>query len=273
MPKILSIDDDHYLTDLLRYGFAREGFEIVTTDSGREGLRLAQADRFDLVILDVNIPDMNGFKVLAALRAFSQLPVIMLTARAQDEDVIAGFGQGADDYVAKPFSMQVLVTRVKAVLRRAAAPRATAPLTAGVEGRSTGKGRLYAVAGATLDAETNELVTGPGQGASVHEASGVRVRLTPTESRILQLLLAHEGQVLSAERIMERIRVHNSDSDVNVIKTHMRHLREKIQQLPGSPRPIRTLPGVGYMLDGTGATVAEVEDNEQAWGRSPSLGG
>jgi DNA-binding response OmpR family regulator len=82
MPKILCVDDDHYLVDLLRYGFAREGFEIVTTDKGREALRLVRAEHVDLVILDVNIPDMNGFKVLAALRSFSQVSVIMLTARS-----------------------------------------------------------------------------------------------------------------------------------------------------------------------------------------------
>jgi len=230
MPKILCIDDDHYLTDLLRYGLTRADFDVATTNSGREGLRLVRVERFDLVILDVNIPDMNGFKVLAALRTFSAIPVIMLTARAQDEDIIAGFGEGADDYVSKPFSMQVLVTRVKAVLRRGTV-RAIDPV-------ENANRQAYHVAGAMLDTETNELAAGE-----------ARVRLTPTESRILQLLLTHEGQVLAAERIMERIWGYNSDSDVNVIKTHIRRLREKILRLPGNPQPIRTLPGVGYVLN------------------------
>jgi len=229
MIKILCVDDDPYLTDLLRYGFAREGFEVVSAATGREGLRLVRAAPVDLVILDVNMPDMNGFKVLAALRTFSTIPVIMLTARHQDEDVVAGFGGGADDYVAKPFSMQVLATRVKAVLRRASAR--TEPV-------EQGDGRLYRVADALLDTDTNELAA----------PDGTRVRLTPTESRILQLLISHGGQVLSAERIMERIWDHQRESDVNVIKTHVRHLREKIARLPGAPEPIRTLPGVGYMV-------------------------
>ncbi len=244
MPKILCIDDDHYLTDLLRYGLVRADFDVATTNSGREGLRLVRAERFDLVILDVNIPDMNGFKVLAALRTFSTIPVIMLTARAQDEDIIAGFGEGADDYVAKPFSMQVLVTRVKAVLRRG-----TAHVVGSVE---SANGQAYHVAGAALDTDTNELAAGE-----------TRVRLTPTESRILQLLLAHEGQVLAAERIMERIWGYNSDSDVNVIKTHIRRLREKILRLPGSPQPIHTLPGVGYVLndiDGSGPITVDADE-------------
>ena len=219
MPTILCVDDDPYLTDLLRYGLAREGFDVVTAGTGREGLRLVRTEPIDLVILDVTIPDMNGFTVLAALRAFSAVPVIMLTARSLDEDVIAGLEGGADDYVVKPFSMQVLATRVKAVLHRAV----TQPTE---------------VAGALFHADTHEL-TAP---------DGTRVRLTPTESRILQVLVTHAGQVLSGERIKDRIWCYNSESDVNVIKTHVRHLREKLAQLPGNPHPIRTIPGVGYVL-------------------------
>jgi DNA-binding response OmpR family regulator len=231
MAKILCVDDDQYLTDLLRYALAREGFEVLMAHTGREALRLVRAENLDLVVLDVNIPDMNGFKVLSSLRTFTQLPVIMLTARAQDEDVIAGFGQGADDYVAKPFSVQVLINRVKAVLRR---------ITPSPE-RLIGSGPSFHIQGSLFDAELNEIVA-PG---------GTRVRLTPTESRILHLLFLHEGQVLSAERIMERIWGYDSESDVNVIKTHIRHLREKIGSLPGAPQPIRTLPGVGYVVNQT----------------------
>ncbi len=230
MTRILCIDDDQYLTDLLRYGFAREGFDVSTVETSREGLRRARAERFDAILLDVNIPDMNGFKALAALRTFCTTPVIMLTAHAQDEDIIAGFDGGADDYVSKPFSMQVLVTRVKAVLRRTMVPS--------IEPLFDTEGHVQRVAGASLDIERNELAA----------TGGVCVRLTPTESRILQLLLAHEGQVLSAERIMGRIWSYNSDSDIAVVKTHIRRLREKVLRLPGAPQPIRTVPGVGYML-------------------------
>ena len=207
MAKILCVDDDQYLTDLLRYALAREGFEVRMAHTGRDALRLIRSESLDLIILDVNIPDMNGFKVLSSLRAFSQIPVVMLTARSQDEDIIAGFGQGADDYVAKPFSVQVLINRIKAVLRRAKPQPEQLPA-----GSST-----YQIQGAVFDAELNEIV-----------GQDVRVRLTPTESRILHLLFLHEGQVLSAERIMERIWGYDSESDVNVIKTHIRHLQEKI---------------------------------------------
>ena len=230
MAKILCVDDDQYLTDLLRYALAREGFEVRMAHTGRDALRLIRSESLDLIILDVNIPDMNGFKVLSSLRTFSQIPVVMLTARSQDEDIIAGFGQGADDYVAKPFSVQVLINRIKAVLRRAKPQPEQLPA-----GSST-----YQIQGAVFDAELNEIV-----------GQDVRVRLTPTESRILHLLFLHEGQVLSAERIMERIWGYDSESDVNVIKTHIRHLREKISSLPESPQPLRTLPGVGYVINQT----------------------
>jgi DNA-binding response OmpR family regulator len=230
MAKILCVDDDQYLTDLLRYALAREGFEVRIAHTGRDALRLIRAESLDLIILDVNIPDMNGFKVLSSLRTFSQIPVVMLTARSQDEDIIAGFGQGADDYVAKPFSVQVLINRIKAVLRRAKPQPEQLPT-----GSAT-----YQIQGAVFDPELNEIV-----------GHDVRVRLTPTESRILHLLFLHEGQVLSAERIMERIWGYDSESDVNVIKTHIRHLREKISSLPHSPQPLRTLPGVGYVINQT----------------------
>ena len=230
MAKILCVDDDQYLTDLLRYALAREGFEVRMAHSGRDALRLIRAESLDLIILDVNIPDMNGFKVLSSLRTFSQIPVVMLTARSQDEDIIAGFGQGADDYVAKPFSVQVLINRIKAVLRRAKPQPEQLPT-----GSAT-----YQIQGAAFDPELNEIV-----------GHDIRVRLTPTESRILHLLFLHEGQVLSAERIMERIWGYDSESDVNVIKTHIRHLREKISSLPHSPQPLRTLPGVGYVINQT----------------------
>ena len=231
MAKILCVDDDQYLTDLLRYALAREGFDVQMGHTGRDALKLIRGESFDLIILDVNIPDMNGFKVLSSLRTFSQVPVVMLTARAQDEDIIAGFGQGADDYVAKPFSVQVLVNRVKAVLRRAKPHPESLP--AG--------GPSFRIQGSVFDAELNEIVN-----------DEQHVKLTPTESRILHLLFLHEGQVLSAERIMERIWGYDSESDVNVIKTHIRHLREKIGSLPGSPQNvIRTLPGVGYVVNQT----------------------
>lgn len=231
MATILCVDDDEYLTDLLTYALQRSGLKVLTAHSGRAALALVRQEAPDLVILDVNIPDMNGFKILSAIRAISHVPVVMLTARAQDEDVMTGLSSGADDYIIKPFSAQILVERVKAVMRRAR-PEATA---------WPGGTQTYRVGGAIFDVRTNA-IAGP---------DGVQVRLTPTETKLLHLLFAHEGQVLSPERIMERVWGYNSDSDVNVIKTHIRRLREKIGTLPGQPQPIRTLPGAGYVIQQT----------------------
>jgi len=236
VPTILCVDDDPNLTDLLRYGLARAGFDVVTAGTSHEGLQRARTVPVDLVILDVNSPDRDTARGIVALCARTTIPVIMLTTRARDEDIIAGLEQGADDYVVKPFNMQVLVLRVQAVLRRA-----VARTSRGVDKTA---GRTYRVGGALFDADTHEL-TALGE---------MRVRLTPTESRILTLLLVHGGQVLAAARIMECVWGHPSESDVNVIKTHVRHLRAKIATLPGSPHPIRTVPGVGYALPPTGDT-------------------
>lgn len=229
MATILCIDDDCYLTDLLRYALMREGFEVLIAHTGREALRLQQAENLSLAVLDVDLPDMDGFNVLSALRTFTQLPVIILSTRARDEDVIAGFLHGADDYVAKPFSVQVLINRIKAVLRRVMPRQDQVPRT---------DARTYRMAAAVFDANVNELVG----------MDDTRIKLTPTESRILHLLCVHEGQVLSSGQIFELVWGYGSKSDTNVIKTHIRHLREKIGCLPGMSEVIATLPARGYVI-------------------------
>jgi two-component system alkaline phosphatase synthesis response regulator PhoP len=225
MASILCVDGDQYLTDLMQYALGREGFDVILAHSGKEALRLLHTDSPDLLTMDVNLPDTNGYRVLSSLRTFSQVPVLILSARAQDEDIIAGLQQGADDYMTKPFSMQVLVNRIKAILRRTT-----------VQAEPDG-GRPYRLPGAVFSPSGHEIV-GP----------SVRIKLTPTESRILHLLVQHEGQVLSPDRIMERIWGYDCESDANVIKTHMHRLRQKIASLPGNPQPIQTLPGIGYVV-------------------------
>ena len=234
MPKVLLVDDDPYLLDALCHGFGREGFEVIGVGTGRQALRQARGGRVDLVVLAASTPDMHGFEILAALWTFSAIPVIMLTNHSRDEDIVAGFDRGADDCVTKPFSVRVLVARAKAALRRAAMDR----WRDAAVGAGGGEARTQTFAGARFERDANTLVA----------ADGAQVRLTPTEGRILRLLLAHGGQALSTESIMERVWGYDSESGVAVVKTHILHLREKIALLPGCPQPIRTLPGVGYML-------------------------
>ncbi len=254
MAKILLVDNDAYLTDLLCYALGREGFDVVAANTGREALRLVQTGETDLVILDITLPDTDGFRLLAALRAVSQAPVVVLTDRARDEDVIAGFENGADDYVVKPFNMQVLTNRVKAVLRRSGAGARSPHPQAGTH--------TYRIGSAVFDPATCDLVS-----------PTMTIHLTLTEGRVLGFLLMHEGQAFSAERILEHIRGYNTSSSASVIKTHIRHLREKIALLPDKPQPIRTLPGLGYaahQIDENGEARARAEGAQRAPGGAPA---
>ncbi len=221
MTTILCIDDDHGLAALLRQGLVRTGVEVTTASSGPEAVRLVRGQRFNLLVLDANDPVLNGSKVLAALHAFSTTPIALLDARLYASD-------GAE----RPVNREALVARVTTALRQAAMARDGRP--AGLEGDAG----VYRVAGARFDPAANELT----------RRDGARVRLTRTESQILALLLAYEGVAVSTDHIWRHVGGADSGSDVNVVKTHLRHLRAKMAQLPGAPAPIRTLPGYGYLV-------------------------
>jgi DNA-binding response OmpR family regulator len=235
MATILCVDPDPHLSDLVQYALAREGFDALMSYRGQQALRLVRTARPDLVLLDVAIPDLSGLEVLTALRTVSWLPVVLLSARAAEEEALAGFARGADDYVAKPFSMQVLLQRVKAILRRAT-PSPPAPADSGA----------YRVQGAHFCADYHEVVQ-----------AGVHVTLTRAESRILRLLCQHPGQTFAPARIRDCLWGWDSPSDVNVVKTHIRHIRAKFGRLPERPDPIQTLPGVGYRLAQMAGTPSE----------------
>lgn len=220
MTTILCVDDGHGFAALLHQGLAPQGINVITVSRGSEAVRLLRGHNFDLVVLDANNPDLNGSKVLAALHAFSTAPIAVLDARLYDG---ANSERGAN--------LETLTAWVTTALERVATPPESRPTS------MDGDARVYYVAGARFDPKANEL-TG---------RDGARVRLTRTESQILELLLAHEGLAVSTDRIWRHIWGANSGSDVNVVKTHVRHLREKIAQLPDAPSPIRTLPGYGYL--------------------------
>ncbi len=228
---ILYVDADHDLSDLVRYALARDGFDVLLAPSRQHALRLLRAERIDLVLLDANLPDTTGLELLVTLRSFSRVPVVLLSTRTSDEDVIAGFERGADDYVTKPFSVPVLLQRTKAILHRVRPYRDEH----GLVDRCT-----YRVQGALFRASDHEVVS-----------DGVRIALTSTEGRILALLCQHAGQVFSPARIMECVWGFGYQSDIGVVKTHVRHIRAKLSRLPRRPDPIRTLAGVGYMVPQT----------------------
>jgi DNA-binding response OmpR family regulator len=227
--RVLCVDDDVYLTELLDYALTREGFVVQVAHTATQALEAVERERPDALILDVNLPGADGFTLCGHFRTALKLPVIMLTARHAEEEIIAGFGQGADDYITKPFSMQVLIYRLRAVLRRTRAASSTSS--------TTPTRANYRLGDALFNAAYNEITY-----------NDTCIKLTPTEGKILHLLITHEGQVLPAERIMARVASFDTQSDVTVIKTHIRNLRMKIARALGDAPVIHTVPGSGYSL-------------------------
>jgi len=217
-PRILCLDADKYLSELLEYVLSQEGFAAQCAVTAAEALQLAEDDRPDLVLIDCDLEDTDSFELCAHFRTVLKVPVILLSSQQSDEAAITGFGHGADDFVSKPFSLRVLVHRIRAVLRRA---QATSPIV--VRNRTN-----YRVGPALFNSAYNELTY-----------EGTCAKFTPTEGKILQLLLSAEGQVLPAERIMARVQSFDAQSDVTVIKAHVRNVRIKISRVLGTVPVIR----------------------------------
>ena len=220
-PRALLVDDEPHIIEFLRMGFEYEGFEILVATDGAAALRLALNDKPDIIILDVMLPGINGLEVSRRLRAVSDAAIIMLTARDEIDDRVAGLDTGADDYVTKPFAFKELMARVRAVLRR----------------RGKSLDRALAFADIELDRETRAVTR-----------AGRAIDLTPREFELLELFLAHPRQVLTRDAILSRIWGYDYAGDDNVIEVYVRHLREKLDDNP--PRLIQTVRGVGYALRG-----------------------
>ena len=219
MQRILVIDDDPAVTSLLKRGLSYEGFAVETAGSGAEGLAIARERPSDLVILDVMMPGLSGFEVLQRLRAADeQLPVLMLTAKDAPADQVQGLESGADDYVIKPFTFEVLLARVHVLLRR----------------RRLEHPQVLRFADLSLDSSSHKVYRGQRE-----------VSLTSLEFRVLQEFLIHPQQVLSKDVLLER--VWGYDFDVNVVEVYVKQLRQKLEA-GGEPRLIHTIRGTGYVL-------------------------
>jgi DNA-binding response OmpR family regulator len=219
MQSILVIDDDPAITSLLKRGLSYEGFAVHTAGSGSEGLAIARERPADLVILDLMMPGLGGFEVLQRLRAADErLPVLMLTARDAPCDQVQGLESGADDYVLKPFTFEVLLARIHVLLRR---HRIDHPL-------------LLRFAGVTLDT-----------GSHIVRRGMRELSLTSLEFTLLQEFLLHPRQVLSKDLLLDR--VWNYDFDGNVVEVYVKQLRQKLEA-EGEPRLIQTIRNVGYVL-------------------------
>jgi DNA-binding response OmpR family regulator len=222
--KVLLADDDAYLLDITFYALRRDGFNVVTAADGQQALNRWEEERPDIVLLDVNLPKLNGFEVCRRIRQAAETPIIMLTARSEEEDVIKGFQLGADDYVTKPFSARQLAARMNAALRRAQAHSYERPV------------REVCVGDLVLNVDSHEVTKG-----------GMPAQLTPLEFRILHLLAMNEGRVIPYSRLVEYAWGYDS-GDSSLLKTHIYHIRKKLELPRTGPGSIRSVSGVGYSL-------------------------
>jgi DNA-binding response OmpR family regulator len=219
--KVLIADDDADLRDLIAFALTQAGYLAVKAGDGAAALGAFAAEAPDLVILDVNMPHASGFQVCAAIRERSAVPVMMLTVRGEEEDLVRALELGADDYLTKPFSPRTLLARIKALLRRAGM-ESSAPLAAG---------RV------ALDLEEH----------TVRVAGGEPVRLTKLELRLLQMLLAHAGHSVNSDRLLLQVWGHRSGGDRQLLKQLVHRLRQKIEPDPSAPQLLRTA-AAGYKL-------------------------
>jgi two-component system KDP operon response regulator KdpE len=227
--KILVVDDDPALLPLIEYTFSKEGYEVYCAADGKEALREFFAHHPDLVILDILMPRMDGWETCRRIREVSEVPIIMLTARDQEEDIIQGLDYGADDYLTKPFSIKVLLAHARAVLRRAALP----PL--GDEEATT-----YADDYLTMDLRERRVTV-----------DGELIKLTPTEYRLLAYLVQNDGRCLTSREILQNVWGWEYQDDVDYVRVYVWHLRQKLEEDPKNPRYIQTETGVGYRFEGT----------------------
>jgi DNA-binding response OmpR family regulator len=220
--KVLIVDDDRVLADVVAFAMRREGFEVIQAYDGAGALQRWAEDQPDLIILDVNLPKMDGFSVARRIRQEADTPIILLTVRGEEEDIVHGLELGADDYITKPFSPRQLVARSQAVLRRAGQPASPAP-------RQVGQ--------LTLDASRRE--------ASLDQ--GEPIPLTTLEGRLLDYLMINRGQVLTSDAIIDHV-WGPQGGDRDMLRQLVRRLRGKIEPDPAQPTLIRTVSGLGYGL-------------------------
>ncbi len=230
--RVLVADDDTNITDVCRRYLEREGYLVSTAKDGLEALELWRSQKPNLIVLDLMMPNKNGWEVCNEVRQTEDLPIVMLTARGEEQDRLMGLTMGADDYLTKPFSPRELVLRVQAILRRMRYVQAK-PVT---------------VAGHTIKYEGLTIDTAK----RIVEISGQVIDLTVTEFEMLILLASHPGQVFSRNQILSRVWDFSYEGDTTTVTVHIRRLREKIEPVPSNPKYIKTVWGIGYKFAGDG---------------------
>lgn len=235
--KILVVDDEISLQETLAYNLKKEGYQVDVASDGPSALDQARQFKPDLIILDIMLPGLDGFEVCRILRKEMSTPVLMLTARDDEIDRVVGLEVGADDYLAKPFSMRELVARVKALLRRVRMVREEVGSTAAAEGASLPKVLTFDTL--VIDMTRREV-----------KRDGKVLALKPKEYELLTFLAQHQGQMLTREFILERVWGWDFVGDSRTVDVHVRWLREKIEVDPSEPVRIVTVRGAGYRFEG-----------------------
>ena len=218
--KILIIDDEELLVKGISYNLENEGYQVVTGSNGVDAVRLAQDPEVKLIILDVMMPVMDGLEACRRIRQFSDVPVIMLTAKTEDMDKLLGFDYGADDYLTKPFNILELKARIRAILRRSGKGKTETRITRG---------------SITLDSQSRNTYK-----------EGVAVDLTAKEFDLVELLIRNPNRVYSRENLLDIIWGDDYRSDIRTVDVHIRRIREKLERDPANPEHILTKWGVGY---------------------------
>ena len=221
--KILIVEDDKHIFKLIQYNLTKAGFDSIVTVTGEDALETLERDQVDLILLDIMLPKMDGFEFCKEVKKdskFSQIPIIMLTAKGEEVDKVLGFELGADDYIVKPFSVRELILRIKAILKR------------GKE-KEVGKD-VMEVENIKLDVKRHEVT-----------ASGKELKLTLMEFKLLKVLMSRKGRVQSRDRLLEDVWDMAADVTTRTIDTHIKHLRKKLGK---SGKLIETIRGLGYKI-------------------------
>lgn len=244
MPKILVVDDERPIVEAISYNLKREGYQISTAGDAEECLNLARNDPPDLVILDIMLPSGSGLEVCRQLRLeHGSIPVLFLTARAEESDRIRGFDVGADDYVVKPFSMKELIARVRAILRRRTmlltASAAQDSADGDIETPARPAESTLTIDNLVIDRARREV-----------RRSGAKVELSRKEFDLLAMLAANRGKVFDRQTLLSRVWGEDAYVDDRTVDVHIRWLREKIEQDPARPEKLLTVRGIGYRFSG-----------------------
>lgn len=228
MTKILIVEDEESFSEALSFLLTKEGFTVTVAENGRAALEVFKTEAFDLVLLDLMIPEVSGTEVCRAIRTTSSVPIIMLTAKDSEIDKVVGLELGADDYVTKPYSSRELVARIKAVLRRGSSEESKEATHAGI----------ISAAGIQIDIERHHVTN-----------KGLQVSLPLKEFELLEFLMRNAGRVLTRGQLIDRVWGGDYYGDTKTLDVHIKRLRSKIEEDPANPQLIQTIRGLGYKFE------------------------